>query len=362
LGRLDAGRELLRLLAPGRVLALAAVRGLAGPPLPPFFLAVLPLPAEPPVLAEPPLPAEPPVLAEPPLRAEWPLPLAGLDALVPTAVPALGLALAALVRAVLVRAALERDVAGRLAVDRLALVRAVLVRAEVLRVVRGLAAAGRLAEVDRLAEVRAGRAAEDRDAVDRDRVPAVRDAEVRDELAARRAGVAGVAGLIADSDLAAVVRALAAVVMALVAVFIDCMAVDIVLAEVLARVAAAVILVAAEVTLVAADETVRAAVAGVVLADERRAEPEVRLAAELPAGRAVRLAVRLVVLDARPAARRAGELARAGVVPVVRAVAVWLAVRRVARVVAERVLPELAGLRRAGARVVVWSGTDFPPS
>jgi hypothetical protein len=36
--------------------------------------------------------------------------------------------------------------------------------------------------------------------------------------------------------------------------------------------------------------------------------------------------------------------------------------RLAALVLTDRVLPELAGLRRAGARVVVCTGTDFPPS
>jgi hypothetical protein len=84
--------------------------------------------------------------------------------------------------------------------------------------------------------------------------------------AGRRAGVADAAdaaGLTADSEFAAVVRALAAVVIALVAVFTEAIAVDSVRADDVALVAAAVILVAAEVTLVAADETVRAALAGV---------------------------------------------------------------------------------------------------
>jgi hypothetical protein len=88
--------------------------------------------------------------------------------------------------------------------------------------------------------------------------------------AGRRAGVADAVGLTADSEFAAVVRALAAVVIALVAVFTDCIAVDSVRADDVALVAAEVILVAAEVTLVAADDTVRAALAGVWPADEAR--------------------------------------------------------------------------------------------
>ena len=36
--------------------------------------------------------------------------------------------------------------------------------------------------------------------------------------------------------------------------------------------------------------------------------------------------------------------------------------RREALVLADRVLPEFAGLRRAVARVVVCTGTEFPPS
>jgi hypothetical protein len=88
--------------------------------------------------------------------------------------------------------------------------------------------------------------------------------------AGRRAGVADAVGLTADSEFAAVLRALAAVVIALVAVFTDCIAVDSVRADDVALVAAEVILVAAEVTLVAADDTVRAALAGVWPADEAR--------------------------------------------------------------------------------------------
>jgi len=169
-------------------------------------------------------------------------------------------------------------------------------------------------------------------------------------------------------------------------------------------VAAAVILVAAEVTLVAADETVLAAVAdvGLELADEVRVlrtaparaglrpvvlravvlravvlrpvvlrpvvlRPVVLRAVRPPAALmprvlfavpAVECAVVLRVDDA--AVPRVDELA-----PVARAVALVLgrpAERLTALVLTDRVLLELAGLRRAVARVVVCTGTDFPPS
>jgi hypothetical protein len=224
--RAAPGRELPRRLADGRVLALAAVRGLAEPPF---------LPA--PFLRAPFLPA--PFLAVP-----------DLVALRDSVMPPFGLVAAALAvldlaedadcardlvpdgLLVLPLAAVPRDAAraGDLAVGDLLV-------ADLL--VAGLLAAGLRAVLARLA-------------------------------AGRRAGAADVAGLAADSEFAAVVRALAAVDIALVAVFMDCIAVDSVRADDVALVAAAVILVAAEVTLVAADETVRAALAGVWPADEAR--------------------------------------------------------------------------------------------
>jgi hypothetical protein len=165
----------------------------------------------------------------------------------------------------------------------------------------------------------------------------------------------------------------------LVAVFIACIAVDIVLADEVARVAAAVILVAAEVTLVAAEETVLAAVAGVAAepAEElrvRRAVPRagepavvradervaVRLA-ELPV---LRVPLRLVVLRLVLRADLAVVPRAVDLAPVARAVAFALgrpAERCEALVLTDRVLP-LAGLRRAVARVVVCTGTEFPPS
>jgi len=336
-GRLDAGRELLGLLAPGRVLALDAVRGLAGAP----FLA-------------------------------------------PFVVPFLALAVLAL--AVLALAVLA-EVLG-LAVLALALDRAPLALAALDRMVLGLV------EVPgRRVAVRVLPAADRAD----------RDDDVRRDAAepvrlARAAAGRGAAGLAAAIVLAAVFSALAAVVMALVAVFMDRMAVDIVLADELARVAAAVILVAAVVTLVAADETVLAAATDVgPLADEVRVlrvavprpvvpRPEalraavlrpvvlraVALRAAVPRVRppvalvlrvlvAVPVAERAVVLRAdRAAVPRVDELA-----PVARAEAVVLgrpAERLVALVLTDRVLPELAGLRRAVAPVVVCTGTDFPPS
>jgi hypothetical protein len=341
-GRLDVGRELLGRLAPGRVLALDAVRGLAGAP----FLA-------------------------------------------PFVVPFLALAVLAL--AVLALAVLA-EVLG-LAVLALALDRAPLALAALDRMVLGLV------EVPgRRVAVRVLPAADRAD----------RDDDVRRDAAepvrlARAAAGRGAAGLAAAIVLAAVFSALAAVVMALVAVFMDRMAVDIVLADELARVAAAVILVAAVVTLVAADETVLAAATDVgPLADEVRVlrvavprpvvprpvvpRPEalraavlrpvvlraVALRAAVPRVRppvalvlrvlvAVPVAERAVVLRAdRAAVPRVDELA-----PVARAEAVVLgrpAERLVALVLTDRVLPELAGLRRAVAPVVVCTGTDFPPS
>jgi hypothetical protein len=222
------GRELPRRVA-GRVLALAAVRGLAEPPFfpPPFF-------AVPGFCAEPdwfiPFGLLPPA-------AELAL-AAGLVVPDFAAVPDLARDLLAAVLVVLARDPVARlaGLAGALAADDLLVADFLLaadVRADV-RVVRPAVAA--------LARFAAG----------------------------RRAGAADAAGLTEDSEFAAVVRALAAVVIALVAVFTDCIAVDSVRADDVALVAALVILVAAEVTLVAADETVRAALAGVVPADEAR--------------------------------------------------------------------------------------------
>ena len=187
------------------------------------------------------------------------------------------------------------------------------------------------------------------------------DAAVRGLAAPARfaldgAGSAGAAGLATDSVFAAVVSALAAVVMAFVAVFMDCIAVDIVLADEVALVAAAVILVAAEVTLVAADETVLAAIAGV---GRELVRPPVALVPRVLF--AVPAAERAVVLRVdRAAVPLMDDLA-----PVARAVALELgrpAERLAALVLTDRVLSELAGLRRAVARVVVCTGTDFPPS
>ena len=224
------GRELPRRVA-GRVLALAAVRGLAEPPfLPPPFFAVRGFWAEPDWFI-------PFGLLPPAAGAE--LAVAAADLVVPdfAAVPDLARDLLAVARVVLARDPVARlaGLAGALAADDLLVadLLAADVRADV-RVVRPAVAA--------LARFAAG----------------------------RRAGAADAAGLTADSEFAAVVRALAAVVIALVAVFTDCIAVDSVRADDVALVAALVILVAAEVTLVAADDTVRAALAGVVPADEAR--------------------------------------------------------------------------------------------
>jgi hypothetical protein len=197
---------------------------------------------------------------------------------------------------------------------------------------------------------------------------------------AERAGIA--AGLASDSVFAAVVSALAAVPMALVALFMAFMAVDIVLADEFARVAATVILVAAELTLVAADETfLTAAVAGMALAEVLRVVRAVPRRAEVRAAVARRAVVpvlrlvvpRLVALRAVvPCAAVpcavvpcAVVLRVADLAPFARAVAVLFdrpAERLEALVLTDRVLPELAGLRRAVARVVVCTGTEFPPS
>jgi hypothetical protein len=323
LGRLELGRELARRLAPGLVLALAAVRGLPAP----FFGPFLTMSALPPfgraddvpplALAAPPLVLAALALAAPPLV---------LAALVLVAVPGL----ACDVRVRLVADLVDRDAPER-------------------------------AEVPRADRVVAERLVPPDDA---------------------RAGAAA-AGLAVDSDLAAEFSALAAAVIDLVAVFIACIAVDMVLADEVARVAAAVILVAAEVTLVAAEETVLAAVAGVVAEpDERVVVRRVVLAerVERPAvERVERVAVERPVL-LRPVAERAvvelpavrraplpAERAvepRAGVFAVRDEVVVLgrPAERREALLLTDRALPELAGLRPAVARVVVCTGTDFPPS
>jgi hypothetical protein len=337
LGRLELGREALRRLAPGRVLALDAVCGLEAAP----FLVV-------PFLAGP-------FLAEP-FRTVLALAVLAL-AVLALAVLALA-ALVAGLAAVLVRAAApelaEVPVRDR-EVERLVLVRD-----------REELADGRddeLRDVDRLPLVRL--------------VPDLRAVDVR--LAAGRAeaaGRAGASGLAVDMVLAADVSALAAVVMALVALFIACMAVDMVLAEVLALVAAWVILVAAEVTLVAAEETVRAALAGVAdeLPERRVVERVVVLRrAELPVPReavVLRDAVlRDVVLrDVLPrlaelrVVRPDDDFAVAARADFLAPVAAGRAERREALVLADRVLPEFAGLREAAVRVVVCTGTEFPPS
>jgi hypothetical protein len=263
------GRELPRRVA-GRVLALAAVRGLAGPlffPLPFFPLPGFPLPGFP----LPGLWVEPdwvtPFGLLPPDRAEA---ARAAVRVVPdfAEVPVPARDLLAVVREVLVRDAVDRLAgrAGALAAD-------------------DLLVAGLLAEDVRADEVRA------EDVRAEDRVVRLADAEVARFAAGRRAGVADADGLTADSEFAAEVRALAAVVIALVAVFTDCIAVDSVRADDVALVAALVILVAAEVTLVAADDTVRAALAGVWPADEDR----VVRRAVARAGRRVLLVLRAVL-------------------------------------------------------------------
>jgi hypothetical protein len=333
----EPGRELPRRLAAGRVLALAAVRGLAG----------LDLPALAPGLAE--------------LALTLPG-LAGLDLAAP--------AFAVLDFTVLDFAVLDFTV---LDLPTLTLDLAVLDLAEVPDFARDLLADGRV--VLALAAVirDAGLPAEDFAAGDFAEDFADDVADLRadgrlavpafgaDRLAAgRRAGVAEAAGLAADIEPAAELSALAAAVIALVALFTDCMAVDSVRADDVALVAAAVILVAAEVTLVAADETVRAAVAGVEPADEARVLGRVaaRVAVRAPpVACAVRrgLAVRVDLL----AVLRAGDLLPAG-----RAVALVVgraAERCEALVLTDRALAERAGLRPAAARAVVCTGTDFPP-
>jgi hypothetical protein len=326
LDRAVPGRELPRRVVDGRVLAFAAVRGLAGAPF--FPLPFLPFPFFPlpfltplraaaglsapdwataPVLAE--------VLARAALLARLPELARGLLA---------GRVVLALAAEPLARPAADRPVVDRPAVDR------VVDRPDADLLVDGLLADVRRAE---------------------DRAPVV--VAVRRAAAGRRAGADAVAGWAADSDLAAEFRALAAVVIALVAVFTDCIAVDSVRADDVALVAAAVILVAAEVTLVAADETVRAAVADVGRPDE------VRVVLRVP-----------LVLPA--AVRELVPLVRAVLVVVLRAVGLAAADRaevlgRPAErceplVLSDRALAAPAGLRRAAARAVVCSGTDFPPS
>jgi hypothetical protein len=378
LGRLELGREALRRLAPGRVLALEAVCGLDaapfGPPFRPFlvppFRTVLVLAVPPFGLAAVPVRADVPVRAAVPVRADVPL-----RAEVP-----------------------ERDdvpVRDELPVRAEVPVRAPpLVRDDVL--VRDEPPARAEVpvfdrEVDRLGLVRDDRVVDGREELADDPLREAAERLVPDRLVPGRraederlaAGRAGAAGLAVDMVLAAEVSALAAVVMALVALFMACIAVDMVLADVLALVAAWVILVAAEVTLVAADETVRAALAGVAV--ELRLVERVVLRAALPVLRepvlrepvlrdvvprdavlvlrepvlrdaALRLAVlRAVRLDADLAA-----VPRADVL--VAAVAAGRAELREALVLADRVLPEFAGLRWAAARVVVCTDTEFPPS
>ena len=74
--------------------------------------------------------------------------------------------------------------------------------------------------------------------------------------------------------------------------------------------------------------------------------------------------LRLAALRAvRPDADFVAVLRADVLVPAVPALAVLgRAERCEALVLADRVLPEFAGLRRAAARVVVCTGTDFPPS
>jgi hypothetical protein len=337
----EPGRELPRRLAAGRVLALAAVRGLAGLDLPALTPGLAELALTLPGLAEPDL-AEA-GLAAPAFAV---LDFAVLD------LPALTLDLAVLDLAEVPDFA--RDL---LADGRAVLALAVLALAAVTRDA-GLPAedfaAADFAEdfADDVADLRAdGRLA----------VPAFG----ADRLAAgRRAGVAEAAGLAADIELAAELSALAAAVIALVALFTDCMAVDSVRADDVALVAAAVILVAAEVTLVAADETVRAAVAGVEPADEARLLG--RAADTGPVMEPVPVTVPPVTVRRVLAVRvdflavlRAGDLLPAG-----RAVALVVgraAERCEALVLTDRALAERAGLRPAAARAVVCTGTDFPP-
>jgi hypothetical protein len=338
LGRLDVGRELLRRLAPGLVLALDAVRGLAVAPFlaePDFFppalvvltllvlallvvaLAVVALAA--PVFA-------PRTFAVPDFEPRT----FAAPAFVVLAFAVLALAPPAFAVVVLDLTALD------------------LARAEV-RTLLPAAFAGLIAlAVADFAD----------DAVRRGLAPPAR-------FAVAVTGRGEAVGPATDSVFAAVVRALAAVLIALVAVFMDCIAVDIVLADEFARVAAAVILVAAEVTFVAADVTVLAATAddGFERAEEVRAAARALRTLVLPvlrAGLAALPAERAVVLRVDLAAvPRVDDLA-----PVARAALVVdrPAERLAALVLTDRVLPELAGLRRAGARVVVCTGTDFPPS
>jgi hypothetical protein len=351
LGRLDVGRELLRRLAPGLVLALDAVRGLAVAPFlaePDFFppaLVVLTF-ARPAlvVLAFVVLALAVVALAAPAFAPRT----FAVPAFEPRTFAAPDFAAPAFVVLALAAPALAPPAFAVLDLTVLALTVLALARADV-RTLLPAAFAGLVAlAVADFADdaVRRGLAAPARFAV------AV-------------AGRAEAVGPATDSVFAAEVRALAAVLIALVAVFMDCIAVDIVLADEVARVAAAVILVAAEVTFVAADDTVLAAAAddGFELAEEVRAVPRALLLPLLPVlrtGLAAPLAERAVVLRVDLAAvPRVDDLA-----PVARAALVVdrPAERLAALVLTDRVLPELAGLRRAGARVVVCTGTDFPPS
>lgn len=280
-GRLAPGRELFRRLAPGRVLAVDAVRGLA---VAPFWLAA--------GLAAPDL--APPFWL---VRPFWLVPLLRLALPVRAAPDLAGLALAApffdepffaaTVFALLVRVtpafalvtfaapalagrpllppdlaapALTPDLAAPDLADFAGPDLAVLALAPVSLMAATLMPAAFFMAPDEtvpgltvLALTRAAGAGF---------LDWLRAAEA--EPARLAAGRAAVTGPATDSDFAAAVRALAAELIALVAVFMDCMAVDIVFADEVARLAAAFIFVAAEVTLVAAEDTVRAALADAV--------------------------------------------------------------------------------------------------
>jgi hypothetical protein len=330
-GRLEPGRELFRRLAPGRVLAVDAVRGLAvvpfvlaadlaAPDLALSFRAALPFRPESALavaaLAVPDFAG--PALA-PPARL-------GLD-FAPLALPP-DLAMLALPAPPLTAPALPTPAltAPDLTVPALAMPA---LPAPDLTVLASARAEVRFLAPFRDAEALLACLVTGRDWADR----------------------AGAAGPATDSVFAAMVRALAAELIALVAVFMDCMAVDIVFADEVALVAAAFILDAAEVTLVAAEDTVLAAVADVGL--ERAAEVRV-----LPDRAGVRAALRRVLVAAVPLALRAGRVAGRtdDLVPVDLAATLVVgraAERLAALVLTDRALPALAGLRRADARVVV---------
>jgi hypothetical protein len=290
-------------------------------------------------------------------RADFIVAVRGRDTLdFGLAVDDFGLAVVALAAVVLGLAVVDR----RAAVDRLAVVRDRVVEDDA--VVRGFAAVRGLVTLG-LAVDALGLAARGLDALlDRE------DAGLG--FAALRVLVLAI-GLAADMVLAAAVSAFAAVAIDLVAVFIDRMADDIVLAEVVALVAAAVILLAADVTLVAAEDMFLAAAIGVaeLLVEElRRAEVRAREAVPRVDRDAVLLVEREAVLRVE---REAGLRAVDEAVPAL-AIVERVDLRALLLVFGRLAVPDalrltdllraaLAELRRLAARVVVLTGTEFPP-